>query len=450
FDPTPYLAAYVRFGVRHPITQSFPRKFKTSFSGCADHDAVASLIHDFSLVAQVKEENGVQRRGFKVFVGGGTSIMPRLAKPLYEFVPVEDYLRVSLAVWTAFNKADVLRKNKMMARIKVLIDKIGIDAFRAQVDEELKKIGPIDPTPLMDLEELYREVPPKAPVPSTNGSELPDEFLRWKSTNTTEQKQRGYYVALLKIPLGDIQAPQFPLLADIVRRYTGGRAMVTQDQKLLLRWVPEAYLYDVWKAAEQVGFGEPGVNTITDVVACPATDSCKLGITSSMGLGRAFIESFTSWNGLLEDPLIKKLHIKVSGCPNGCAQHHIANIGFHGAAMKGSSGQQVPAYELFLGGSYGGNDIMATRIGQRIPGLKVPTKKAPELVQDILVFYKENRQEGEEFNQFVDRVGPKAFDALAAKYRELPPLGRESIGLYMDWEKTILFKVERGEGECSV
>lgn len=454
FDPTPYLGAYVRFGVRHPVTQSFPRKFKTSFSGCPNHDAVASLIHDFSFIAQVREENGVQKRGFRIFVGGGTSIEPHLGKMLYDFVPVEDYLRVSLAVWTAFNKADMLRKNNIMRRrIKVLINRIGVDAFREQVEAELKNIGAIDPTPLMEIDELFREFPPQLPLSGRNNNSPPEElegFLRWRSANTVEQKQRGYYIVYVTIPLGDIYVHQFPVLADIVRKYSGGRVRVTQEQNLVLRWVPEAYLFDVWKALKDLGFAEPEAYTITDVVACPGTDSCKLGITSSMGLGKAIRDALASWNGLLEDPLIKKLHVKISGCPNGCGQHHIANIGFHGAAMKGPSGEQIPAYELFLGGYYGGKSIEETRIGQRVSGTKVPAKRVPELVRDIVVFYKENRLEGEEFNQFVGRVGTKPFEELAAEHKKIPPLKKDTVQVYMDWDKTAFYKVERGEGECSV
>ncbi|MFN3975172.1 MAG: nitrite/sulfite reductase [Dehalococcoidia bacterium] len=449
FDPTPYLVAYVRFGVRHPITQDFPRKFKTSFSGCPGHDAVASLIHDLSFVAQVRQEKGALRRGFKVYVGGATSIMPRLAKPLYDFVPEEDYLRVALAVWTVFNKADMLRKNRMMARIKVLIERIGIDAFRGLVDEELRQIGPIDPTPLMDVEELYQEAPPLSPPGGHRGADNPD-FLAWRQGNTLEQRQKGYFVAFIKVPLGDIYAHQFPVLANVVRWYTGGRARVTQEQNLALRWVPEGRLYDVWKALKDIGLAEPGVNSITDVVACPATDSCKLGITSAMGVAKALREAFASSNGLLEDPLIQKMRIKISGCPNGCAQHHIASIGLHGAAMKGPGGEQIPAYELFVGGEYGGADIEATRFGQRLPGVKIPAKRVPEFVRALLAFYKEHRRDGEGFPQFVARLGPKPLEALASEFKDIPPLGSETIGFYMDWARTTLFKVERGEGECSV
>ena len=461
FDVTPYLAAYVRFAVRHPLTQNFPRKFKTSFTGCVDHDTVASAVHDLSYIAQVREEDGVQVRGFKVMVGGATSIMPRLGKVLYDFVPEKDYLRVAEAIWSVFQKADTLRKNRMMARIKVLIDRIGFDAFKELVEEELKGIGPIDPRPLMNVEEIYREEPPRLPAVSSNGHEPPhespeelDTFLDWRRTNAVEQKQAGYYVVHVKLPLGDIYVHQFPVLADIVRKYTGGGARTTQEQNLALRWVPEGYLFDVWKALKEIGLMEDEAHTITDVVSCPGTDSCKLGITSSMGLGRAIKEELASLNGngngLLEDPLVKKMHIKMSGCPNGCGLHHIANIGFHGAAMKGPSGVQVPAYEMFLGGNYGGKSHEDTRFGQRLPGVKVPAKRVPEVIKDIAGFYKENRLDGEEFNPFLDRVGLKPIEEIASRYKDIAPLGPDSQDLYVDWEKSGLYKLERGEGECAV
>ena len=449
FDVTPFLVAYVRFAVRHPLTQNFPRKFKTSFSGCVEHDTVASAVHDLSYIAQIKEEDGVKVRGFKVMVGGATSIMPRLGKVLYDFVPEEEYLRVAEAIWRVFQKADMLRKNRMMARIKVLIDRIGFDAFKELVEEELKSVGPIDPTPLMDVEEIHRETPPQPPVVS-DGHEPPPEFLYWKNTNTVEQKQPGYYIAYVKLPLGDIYVHQFPVVADIVRKYTGGRARTTQEQNLALRWVPEGYLYDVWKALKEIGLVDAEAHTITDVVSCPGTDSCKLGITSSMGLGGAIREELVSWNGLLDDPLVKKLHIKMSGCPNGCGLHHIANIGFHGAAMKGPGGVQIPAYEMFVGGNYGGKRQEDTRFGQRLPGVKVPAKRVPQVIRHIAAFYKENRQDGEEFNQFIDRMGTKPIQAIAEEYRDVGALSQDTQDLYMDWEKTDIYKLERGEGECAV
>ena len=451
FDVTPYLAAYVRFAVRHPVTQNFPRKFKTSFTGCVEHDTVASAVHDMSFIGQIEEEDGIQKRGFKVMVGGATSIMPRLGKVLYEFVPEEDYLRVAEAVWRVFNNADMLRKNRMMARIKVLIDRIGFDAFKELVEKELPNIGPIDPKPLMNVDEIHQETPPNPPAASLNGHELPPEFTYWKNTNTVEQKQLGYHVVYIKLPLGDIYGHQFRALADIVRKYTGGRARTTQEQNLALRWVPEALLHDVWKALNEIGLANAEAHSINDVVSCPGTDSCKLGITASMGLGRALQGELSAWDGLLDDPEVKKLHIKMSGCPNGCGLHHIANIGFQGASLKGASGEQLPAYEVFLGGNYGGKGVEDTRFGQRLPGAKVPSKRIAQVTKHFVAYYQENRMDsGESFNQFIDRVGTGPFEEIANQYKAVAPLSSETQDLYTDWDKSELYKVERGEGECAV
>ena len=207
FDPTPYLAAYVRFGVRHPITQGFPRKFKSAFTGTDVRDHVSAAIQDLTYVSQARVVDGVEQKGFKVFVGGGTSIMPRLAKPLYEFVPVDDYLRVALAIWTVFNNADMLRKNRMMARLKVLIDRIGLDEFRTMVDAELEQIGPIDPTPYMEIDELLQETPPVAPAP--NGVGASEEFRKWRETNAEAQRQGGFYAVMVKPERGNLDASQF-------------------------------------------------------------------------------------------------------------------------------------------------------------------------------------------------------------------------------------------------
>jgi sulfite reductase beta subunit-like hemoprotein len=451
FDPTPYLAAYVRFGVRHPITQGFPRKFKSAFTGCDSHDAVAAAIQDLTFVSQTKEVDGVEQRGFKVYVGGGTSIMPKLAKPLYDFLPVEDYLRLSLAIWTVFNNADMLRKNRMMARLKVLIDKIGLDAFRELVEDELRQIGPIDPTPYMVAEEVQRETPPARPAHSSNGHNGSGEYNYWRETNVAAQQQEGYCVVYVKPIRGDLSPEQFRGLADIVRNLTGGHARSTQEQNLTLRWVPEDSLHDVWEALQKLDLAEPGAHTITNVVSCPGTDSCKLGITSSMGLAKAVREELGSWNGLLKDEQVQKIRIKMSGCPNGCGLHHIANIGFHGAALKGPDGQQLPAYELFLGGNYGDNRVEDSRIGARIPKVKVPAKLVPGVVKEVVTYYREHRQDDQErFNQFLDRVGVEELTAVAAKAQEAAESAATGSDMYVDWERTNVYKLERGEGECAV
>ena len=256
-------------------------------------------------------------------------------------------------------------------------------------------------------------------------------------------------MVLVKLPIGDITDDQFPQLADIARQYAGGRARLTQQQNLAFRWVREEALYEVWKALSAANLADVAVNTIDDVTSCPGTDSCKLGITSSMGLGNAIKDGLAETD--TSDPLVNSLHIKMSGCPNACGQHHIANIGFHGASMKGAGGNQVPAYEMFIGGSY--QDLKGqteARIGLRPKG-KVPAKKVPEVIKHVLSYYQEHRlDDAEAFNDFVDRVGVGPFEAIMGEFKDVGPLNRENIDTYQDWSKTVLYKLERGEGECAV
>ena len=439
FDVTPYAAAYSRYFVRHPYTQALPRKIKTAFSGC-EKDCAITSIHDMGFIPRIKDG----KRGFKVLTGGGTSIMPRLAPTLYEFIPVEEYLKVTEAVIRVFHGSDELRKNRMKARIKFLIDRIGIDEFRPMVEEEMKKDWAqrsFDPTPLLFLEDESKDAPSLDGNYSANGDA--PEFEEWVESNVETQRQEGYRVVTVKLSLGDIQAEQFHQLADLSRTHAGGRARITHQQNLAFRWVPEQALQEVWSELNRIGLGESGAHEISDIVSCPGTDSCKLGITSSMGLGRAIEETIADMD--TTDPLVRQMHVKMSGCPNGCGQHHIADIGFHGAAMKGPGGQ-VPAYELFLGGSYDNAD---SRLALRVK-TKVPAKRMPEALRLVVDYYKEQRNADEPFKDFVQRVGPAVFEPMLAELGDVPELDRESLNQYIDWDKTVKYILERGEGECAV
>ena len=334
----------------------------------------------------------------------------------------------------------------MMARIKVLIDRIGMDEFRKLVDAELSNIEKIDPTPLLATDNIYKETPPLDNKPQPTPKKLPRSFTDWASTNVEPQKQDGYKIVYLTVPQGDLTKDQFFDLAKICRTYSTSSVRTTQEQSIALRWVPESLLFHLWKDLVDVGLGQPDAHTISDVVSCPGTDSCKLGITSSMGLGKAIRQNLIE--NASQDTLTKKLHVKISGCPNGCGQHHLANIGFHGAAVKGPNGQ-IPAYEVFLGGKYGTVSAEKTKYGQRIPRIKVPAKRVPELVSALTKYYSKNRKNDEEFNDFLDRAGVETISDIVKRYAEIPPNGAAS-NLYMDWEKTILYKLERGEGECAV
>ena len=438
FDVTPYAAAYARYFVRHPFTQSLPRIFKTSFSDC-EADCAISGIHDMGFIPKIVDGE----KGFEMITGGGTSIMPRIGQTLFDFVPMGEYLKVTEAVIRIFHQTDELRKNRMKARIKFYIDRIGIEEFRSQVEHELKKDWAnksFDPTALLFIED-ESQLAPDLDGNYRAGSE--PAFEDWCESNVRAQRQSGYNVASIKLPLGDVKSDQFHSIANISRKYSGGRMRLTHQQNIALRWVPDRALYEVWMKLEELGLGDSGVHEISDVVSCPGTDSCKLGITSSMGLGNSISKMISEMD--TSDQHIKNMHIKMSGCPNGCGQHHVADIGFHGAAAKGPGGQ-IPAYEVFVGGSFDNGD---TRIGQRVK-TKVPAKKVPEALGKILNHYKDFRENDEQFKDFVVRMGPESFEPLLSEYKEIPDLNRESLDMYMDWTKTVKYQVERGEGECAV
>jgi sulfite reductase beta subunit-like hemoprotein len=443
FDPTPYAGAYVRYFVRHPTTQLMPRKIKTAFTG-SDEDRAITGIHDIAFLS--RERDGV--RGFEVRVGGGTSIMARVAPTLYEFVEADngDYLKVAEAVLRIFDRQEWLRANRARARIKVLIDKIGIDAFREQVDEELA--GEWAEERQFDVERLRfddEEQENTPPVPAAAASPNGDrsEFERYVEGNVQAQRQEGFSAVEVKIDRGDLTPEQFRGLAAIMREFTGGYARSTVQQNLVLRWVRDEALYDVWQRLEALGLAEVGPRTVSDVVSCPGTDSCKLGITSSMGLNRAIKERVEEME--ITDSLTKRIHIKMSGCPNGCSQHHIANIGFYGASLK-VGGRPMPAYIPHIGGNYeGGEVIFGTRLKSRLPA-----KRVPEAVERWIRLYESERADGEEFNPCAERIGAERFEG-AVKDLTLPAeFSLETMQQFIDWNRASPYKVERGEGECAI
>jgi sulfite reductase beta subunit-like hemoprotein len=441
FDPTPYCAAFARYWLRNPLSQLLPRKFKVAFAS-NDRDEAITLIHDLGFIPRIRD--GV--KGFEIRTGGGTSIMPRVGYTLVEFASVDEYLKISEAVLRIFDRADELRKNRAKARIKFLIDRVGIDEFRRMVDEELKGDWTagrdFSPDRLLYIDDETRTAPEKrAHYQQPDGDRR--EFERFVVANVRAQRQQGFSTVQVKVPRGDLSPEQFRGLANIMREYCGGRARTSVQQNIVLRWVRDESLYEVWTRLKALRLGEPGAETITDIVSCPGTDSCKLGITSSMGLNRALEETVTEMG--ITDPLTSKIHIKMSGCPNGCGQHHIANIGFHGAAMKVGE-QQLPAYHVFLGGSYEGGNV---RFGQQLK-VRLPAKRAPEATRRIIALYERERLDGEEFNACFDRIGPKPFEE-AIKDLVLPgEFTEDNRGMFMDWGKLDLYVLQRGEGECAV
>lgn len=447
FDPTPYAAAFIRYFVRNELTQLLPRKFKVAFTA-TDEDRAITGIHDLGFLPRVREVDGREVRGFEIRSGGGTSIMPRVGSAIYEFVSVDDgeYLKVSEAVLRIFDRQEDLRANRARARIKFLIDRIGMDEFRKLVDAELEgewgEERDFDPAPRMLVhDEESGAPPPPAASPSPDGDRA--EFERFAESNVTPQRQEGFSAVEVKVPRGDLTPEQFRGLAAIARDLTGGYARTSVQQNVVLRWVRDESLYDVWRRLGELDLGEAGAHTVTDVVSCPGTDSCKLGITSSMGLNQAVEERLAQME--IDDPLSRKIHIKISGCPNGCSQHHIANIGFYGASIKVGE-HQLPAYVAHVGGQYEGGGV---RMGQRLK-LRLPAKRVPDAVERWVRYYEQNRTDGEEFNAFADRVGTEGFEEAARDLGMAVEFNLENMSFFIDWDRGEPFKVVRGEGECAV
>jgi sulfite reductase beta subunit-like hemoprotein len=443
FDITPYAGAYVRYFVRHPTTQAMPRKFKTAFTA-TDEDNAITKIHDIAFIP--RERDGV--RGVEVLVGGGTSIMPRTAPTLYDFVELDngDFLRITEAVVRIFDRQEWLRVNRARARIKVLIDKIGIDEFRGIVEEELQgdwvneRDFSLDGI-LYDHDEEAHAPARRETYASPNGDlKAFDHFVE---SNVQRQRQPGFSTVEVKVRRGDLTPDQLRGLAQIMRDYTGGYARTTVHQNLVLRWVRDESIYEVWQRLGELELADAGADEITDVVSCPGTDSCKLGITSSMGLNQAIQDRLVQMQ--IDDELTRRIHIKMSGCPNGCGQHHIAGIGFYGASIRVGE-HTIPAYIPHIGGRYEGGDV---QYGQRLKS-RLPAKRVPEAIERWVRFYESDRQEGEDFIAFVDRVGAQSFEELVKDLSMPVEFSLPNMNFFVDWTKNVPFEVIRGEGECAV
>jgi sulfite reductase beta subunit-like hemoprotein len=296
--------------------------------------------------------------------------------------------------------------------------------------------------PILFEHDEQASAPAKAEAYAAPNGDLSD-FDHFLETNVQAQRQPGFATVEVVVRRGDLTPDQLRGVAEITREYTGGYARTSVHQNLILRWVRDESVYEVWHRLAQFGLGDAGADEITDVVSCPGTDSCKLGITSSMGLNQAISERLTQMQ--IDDELSRRIHIKMSGCPNGCGQHHIANIGFYGASIKVGE-HTVPAYIPHVGGAYEGGDV---RYGQRLKA-RLPAKRVPEAVERWIRFYESERAGGEEFNAFVDRVGTREFEVRVKDLTMPIDFNLENMNYFIDWSKNAPFEVIRGEGECAV
>ncbi len=442
FDVTPYSHALAWFLMGHPDTMEFGRKFKPAFSGCAQHACGLAQMHDIGFVAAVREVDGRLQRGFKIVVGGGLGPVPRQARTLTEFAPVEEMLPLTQAVCRVFGKHGE-KKNRNAARIKFLVDKWGIEKFREEVFTVRKELRP-DPrwTDMLKDAEQAAEGPlhPPGELPAVNG----DEKLRaWIKGNVRDQRQAGYVTAAVTLPLGDITADQLRALADAVAKYTRGTIRTTVEQNFLIRWVSKSDVAALFADLAAVQLAQPGASSVVDVTACPGTDTCKLGISSSRGLGGELRNRLVQKSYQL-DEAIKALHIKVSGCFNSCGDHHVADIGFYGVSRT-VNGYKVPHFQVLLGGQWENN---AGSYG--LPIIAIPSKRAPDAVDRITEYYVKHRTKEERFFAFVKRVGKGPIRDLLEPLNQNLPSHDVEPGLYSDWGDPRQYSIgDIGIGECA-
>ncbi len=441
FDVTPYALAMADFLMGHDDTQDFGRKLKVAFSGCAHTACGLVMMHDLGLLGVIKNIDGVPTRGFTFYVGGGLGAVPHEAKVLSEFVTEDEILPLSQAMARVFARLGE-KHNRNRARIKFLVAKLGIEEFRRLVFEEREGLPHDDRwTAYLDTLPHYGEKPLKAPS-FLNGEVRPEGFDIWYATNVLAQRQEGYCVATVHLPLGDLTSRQLVQLADVARKYVGDNVRTTVEQNIVFRWVAEADLPNLFRDLKAIDLGDSGAGTIVDITACPGTDTCKLGIASSRGLAGELIKRLTAKSASMPDA-IKDLKIKISGCFNSCGQHQVADIGFFGNSRKAGN-YKVPFFQVVLGGQWQNN---AGSYG--LPIGSVPSKRIPEVVDAITERYVAERERGERFQSWATRLGKKEARELLRPFMDTPVYELQP-DYFSDWGDPRVFTLgDLGIGECA-
>jgi sulfite reductase (ferredoxin) len=447
FDVTPYAKTVALHLLRNPLNQSLPRKFKIAFSGCK-RDCALTPIHDIGLLALRREDGTI---GFRMVAGGGLGSAPRIAQLLREFTPIDELIPSIEAVIKVFDTLGN-RKNRNKARMKFVIEKLGFEEFKRRWEQAYRDMGYARPNhgPIKLLEyadQPVRLIMPtsngaKQAVASTNGSngdEQESPFEMWKRTNVVRQKQEGYTTAAIKLFMGDLTSDQMHFVADLAERYSNGNIRTTINQNMVIRWVPEAKLSEFYEDLISQNLADPGAELVEDIIACPGTDTCGLGITSSKGMARALAEVFPA--GRVPEDLAG-VSVKISGCHNSCAQHHIATIGLHGVGKR--IGEHVaPHYELHLGGKVNGT----AKIGQMT--VKLPAKSVPAAITHLIEAYRRDRKPGEGLPAYIERTGKHKLKDELIPYTIVPPY-EDDPTFYYDWEGDREFVLEDlGPGECA-
>ncbi|QHT68078.1 HEPN domain-containing protein [Rhodocytophaga rosea] len=435
FDVSPYAYELFRYLLRNPICQDMGRKFKIAFSSSQADDSF-SYIHDLGFIPQVKTIDGKEVRGFKVVIAGGLGAQPYLALPVHEFLEEQYVIPFTEGVLRIFDRYGE-RNRRHKARLKFLLEEIGLESFVELVEQERKALKSkeywIDRNSLPEA-----ELPENKEIPAVEITDTA-RYESWLKTNVFEQKQKGFYAVQIKVLLGDLASDTARKLAPIVKAYAADDIRVTINQGLMLKFIRLEALPAVYAALNEIGLGDPGFDSTLDVTACPGTDTCNLGISSSTGIAHELEKMIAAeYPDLIYNTDIK---IKISGCMNGCGQHSIANIGFHGSSIK-KGPNVLPALQVMLGGGTEGNGvgIVADKV------IKVPSKRGLDVLRYLLNDYQEKAQEGEYFNNYYQRKGKDYF------YQLLKPLANTERLVesdFIDWGEDKKYETAIGVGECA-
>ncbi len=463
FDVTPYADATTRHFLRHPLASSLPRKLKIAFEGCAS-DHVATPIHDLGFRARVRAEDGAALRGFSVTVAGGTSSLCTSGNRLFEFLPATEVLALAEALVRLFHaRGD--RANKQRNRLKFLVRDLGFDAFRALVEEELGRVRaggapvlPFDPCsppeesapgparpPAPTSEEIAARVssaalrgpgePPRVAVELAPGRDALARFVR---SNVRPQRQPGYSVVSVALPQGDVSAAQLEIVASLALAYGDGGVRFTGTGKVVFRWVRTGDVAALHARLAAGGLARDGAGSAADVVACPGADACRLAVTRTRGIAR-LVEGEVRAAGA--DALAAAVPVHLSGCPNGCSQHHVAAIGLQGSARK-LGARAIPQVFVLVGGGVG--DAGAA-FGKLVG--KVPARRAPEAVRRLVELYLAGRAEGEPAHEFFGRAFEDARHVVAPLEELRPDDARPED--FVEPGATEPFRPETQDGECA-
>ncbi len=434
FDVTPYALATTRFFLRHPEFHDLPRKFKIAFSGCEDDgNCAAAGIHDIGLIARVRGSNGTAHRGFKVLVGGGLASLPTEAATLTDFLPEEELIPTLEAILRVFNQYGN-RKNKHKARMKFVLREKGIEEFRRLVAEKRAVVE--TPAEKMTLPSHAAAPLVTLSVHAGSGNGASPEFDRWAQHNLQPQRQAGYSLVWIKLPAGNIFKDQLRGLAGVLEKHQLGSVRIAVSQDLVIPWTPSWRAKELYRDLAALGLATPGARTIADVTGCPGSTTCNLGITSSLTLADVLAGEFANET----DPEVRKIRIKISGCPNSCGHHHIADIGLYGNARKVGE-HQAPYYQLMLAGQVSADGVRFAR--QVVP---VPSKRVPQALRALLNFYLRAREAHEPFRAWAHRTPDSVIiDSLHTAL----DTGGDAADLLMDWGDQETYSLKLGRGECA-